>query len=71
MKIINRKDYKNDGILINLDTEFNPYDNLLYNHNKYLSKDKRYYFMCKTGKKAKKVASILSAYGYDTTVVLN
>lgn len=71
MKVINKKDYNGDGIFINLETTFNPYDNLLYNHYKYLDKNKKYYFYCKTGKKARRVASILSAYGYDTTVVLN
>ena len=50
---------------------FKPYDNLLNNHYKYLSKDKEYYFYCKGGVKSKKVASILSAYGYNTVLVLN
>ena len=35
------------------------------------SKDKEYYFYCKGGVKSKKVASILSAYGYNTVLVLN
>ncbi len=71
MKTINKKDYQNDGVFINLDTTFSPYENLLYNHYKYLNKNKKYYFYCKTGRKAKKVASILEAYGYDTTLVLD
>ena len=71
MKTIFKKDYHNDGVFINLDLEFIPYDNLLYNHHKYLNKNTKYYFYCKTGTKAKKVASILEAYGYDTTLVLN
>ena len=70
MKTIYRKDYQNDGVLINLDTQFIPFVNLLNNHNKYLNKNNKYYFYCKTGKKAKKVASILEAYGYNTTLVL-
>ena len=53
MKTIYRKDYQNDGVLINLDTQFIPFDNLLNNHNKYLNKNNKYYFYCKTGKKAK------------------
>ncbi len=71
MKVINKKDYKNDGMFIDLDKEFVPYDNLLNNHYKYLNKDYKYYFYCKSGKKAKRVALILEAYGYNTTLVLN
>lgn len=71
MKTINKKDYLNDGVFINLETTFVPYENLLYNHYKYLDKNKKYYFYCSSGKKAKKVASILEAYGYDTTLVLD
>lgn len=71
MRVINIKDYNNEGVFINLDISFKPYDNLLNNHYKYLSKDKEYYFYCKGGAKSKKVASILSAYGYNTVLVLN
>ena len=69
MKIISLKDYKHDGVFINLDKEFIPYENLLNNHYKYLNKKEKYYFYCKGGNKAKKVALILEAYGYDTTIV--
>ena len=44
MRVINIKDYNNEGVFINLDMSFKPYDNLLNNHYKYLSKDKEYYF---------------------------
>lgn len=71
MKTIKKNEYYNDGVFINLETTFIPYENLLNNHYKYLDKNKKYYFYCKTGKKAKKVASILEAYGYDTTLVLD
>ena len=71
MKVIKKSEYNGDGVFINLEREFNSYDNLLNNHYKYLDKDKKYYFWCKSGKKAKKVASILEAYGYDTTIVLS
>ena len=40
MRVINIKDYNNEGVFINLDMSFKPYDNLLNNHYKYLSKDK-------------------------------
>lgn len=71
MKTIRKKDYHNDGIYINLDVKFVPYQNLLNNHYKYLSKDKKYYFQCSKGVKSRKVASILEAYGYDTTVIID
>ncbi len=71
MKTIKRSEYLNDGIFINLETSFIPYENLLNNHYKYLDKNKKYYFYCKSGKKAKRVALILEAYGYNTTLVLD
>ena len=71
MKTIKFHEYQNDGVFINLETTFVPYENLLHNHYRYLDKKKKYYFYCKSGKKAKKVALILEAYGYDTTLVLN
>ena len=71
MKTIKKNEYYTAGVFINLETTFIPYENLLNNHYKYLDKNKKYYFYCKTGKKAKKVASILEAYGYDTTLVLD
>jgi rhodanese-related sulfurtransferase len=71
MKTIYKNEYHNDGVLINLDTSFVPYENLLNNHYKYLDKNKKYYFYCKKGIKARKVASILEAYGYDVTMVKN
>jgi len=71
MKTIKREEYHNDGIFINLETTFVPYSNLINNHYKYLDKSKKYYFYCNSGKKAKKVAAILEAYGYDTTLVLD
>ncbi len=71
MKTIKRNEYQNDGIFINLETSFKPYENLLNNHRKYLDKNKKYYFYCKSGKKAKRVALILEAYGYNTTLVID
>ena len=71
MKTIKRSEYHNDGVFINLETSFVPYENLLNNHYKYLDKNKKYYFYCKSGKKAKRVALILEAYGYNTTLVLD
>lgn len=71
MKTIKKSEYRNQGVFIDLDINFKPYENLINNHNIYLSKDKKYYFYCHSGVKAKKVTSILEAYGYDTTYVMN
>jgi rhodanese-related sulfurtransferase len=70
METIKKKEYHNEGVFINLDTSFNPYQNLLNNHYKYLDKNKTYYFYCKKGFKSKKVASILEAYGYKVFRVI-
>lgn len=70
MKTISKDNYNNEGIFINLETSYKPYTNLLNNHYKYLDKNKTYYFWCKSGKKAKIVASILEAYGYKTVLVV-
>ena len=37
MKTIYKNNYCNDGIFIDLDVSYEPYDNLLCNHNKYLN----------------------------------
>ena len=58
MKTIKKSEYRNQGVFIDLDVNFKPYENLINNHNIYLSKDK-------------KVTAILEAYGYDTTYVMN
>ncbi len=70
MKTINMKEYKNDGILINLDTEYIPYQKLIYNPEKYLNKSVKYYFVCKNGIKSKEVVSRLELFGYDVTRVV-
>lgn len=70
MKTIKMDEVPKDGILINLETEFNPYDNLLLNPSKYLDKNKKYYFYCKKGIKSKKVVSLLEVFGYNVTRVL-
>ena len=71
MKTIKRSEYHNDGILVNLETTFVPYQDLLDNHSKYLDKSKKYYFVCKRGIKSKIVVSVLETYGYDVTQILN
>jgi len=71
MKTICKNDYKGDGIFIDLDVSYQPYDNLVLNHHKHLDKKKKYYFYCEKGITSKKVTEILEAYGYDVTRVKN
>lgn len=47
-----------------------PYDELIFNHSKYLDKSKKYYVICSGGIKSKKAANILSVYGYDVSNVV-
>ena len=68
MKTISKSEYKNDG---NLDTEYIPYQKLIYNPEKYLNKSTKYYFICKNGIKSKEVVSRLELFGYDVTRVKN
>ena len=55
MKTIKIEEFPHDGELINLETDYNPYEKLLYNPSLYLDKNKKYYFYCKKGIKSKKV----------------
>ena len=71
MKTIKLSEFTHDGVMINLETDYLPYEKLLYNPSLYLDKNKKYYFYCKKGIKSKKVVSILEIYGYDVTRVIN
>ena len=71
MKTIKLNEFTHDGVMINLETDYLPYEKLLYNPSLYLDKNKKYYFYCKKGIKSKKVVSILEIYGYDVTRVIN
>ena len=51
MKRIRREDYKGDGIYIDLDIEYIPYQKLIFEPEKYLNKGKRYYFYCRKNRK--------------------
>lgn len=83
MKTINIKDYKSYmGKLIDVRPKYEyikksisgsiniPYDELIFNHNKYLNKNEKYFLICSGGVKSKKATNILSVYGYDVTNVL-
>ena len=66
MKRLRLNDYKGDGILIDLDIEYIPYQKLIYEPEKY----KKYFFKCKHGVKSKEVVSVLELKGYDVTQLI-
>lgn len=70
MKRIKMEDYKHDGIYIDLDINYIPYQKLIFDTEKYLSKNNRYYFHCKHGIKSKEVVMTLTEKGYDVTQVI-
>lgn len=70
MKRIRKEDLKNDGIYIDLDISYIPYQKLIYDTEKYLSYNKKYYFHCKHGIKSKEVVMSLTEKGYDVTQVV-
>ncbi len=70
MKRLKYSDYSGDGVLINLDIEYIPYQKLIYEPEKYLNRNKKYYFKCKHGVKSKEVVSILELKGYDVTQLI-
>ena len=70
MKRIRKEEYKGDGIYVNLDIEYIPYQKLWYETEKYINKRKKYYFYCKNGVKSKEVVMTLTLKGYDVTQVI-
>lgn len=83
MKSININNYNASmGILIDVRNkdEYNkkhvsgsiniPYNELIFNHSKYLNKNAKYFLICSGGIKSKKATNILTVYGYDVTNVL-
>lgn len=47
-----------------------PYQKLLYGHENYLNKNKKYFIMCNRNILSRKVVVVLNHYGYDVTQVL-
>ena len=47
-----------------------PYQKLLYGHQSYLNKNKKYFIMCNKNILSRKVVAVLNHYGYDVTQVL-
>lgn len=83
MKSINLINYKPSmGVLIDIreKVEYDkkhingsiniPYNELIFNHNKYLDKNNKYFLICSGGIKSKRATNILSIYGYDVTNVI-
>jgi len=70
MKMIKLNEYKNEGIFINLDTEYIPYQKLIFEPNKYLNKTNTYYFYCKGGIKSREVVSRLELLDYKVVRVV-
>ena len=65
-----KEEYKNNGIYINLDTDYIPYQKLIYDSEKYLNKNEKYYIYCKHGVKSKEVVMSLTIKGYDVTQLI-
>lgn len=48
-----------------------PYNELIFNHQKYLNKNQRYFIICSKGVQSKKAVNILSVYGYEVYNVIH
>ena len=70
MKTVKYNEFQNDGIFINLETDYIPYQNLIYNPEKYLKKENKYYFYCKNGIKSREVVSKLELLGYNVVKLI-
>lgn len=70
MKRMKKSEYKGDGIFIDLDTQYIPYEKLLYDTDKYLSKRYKYYFYCRHGVKSREVVMTLEQKGYDVVELI-
>jgi len=70
MKTIKLSEYQNDGIFIDLDTEYIPYQKLIFDPSKHLDKNKSYYFYCKSGVKSREVVSRLELLDYKVVRVV-
>lgn len=67
--------HKSMGTLYNLDNNYIKdsinisYENLLYNKDKLLDKNKTYYIYCNGGYKSRTASLLLNAYGYNVVQV--
>lgn len=60
-------DYKKDNVDLNSINIFA--DKLMFNPEKYLDKNKKYFIVCKRGTLSKKVVILLDRIGYDVTLL--
>lgn len=60
-------EYKNKNISGSINI---PYDELIFNHSKYLNKNETYYIICGGGIKSKKATNILNVYGYNVVNII-
>lgn len=70
MRTIKLSEYKNDGVFINLDIEYIPYQKLIFEPEKYLNKHTTYYFKCHRGIKSREVVESLEKKGYKAIRVI-
>ena len=83
MKTINIKDYnpsmgllidvrnKDDYIKSHVNGSINiPYNELIFNHSKYLNKSNKYFIICLNGIMSRKAVNILHVYGYNVINVV-
>ncbi|MDD2435675.1 MAG: rhodanese-like domain-containing protein [Bacilli bacterium] len=61
------ENYNNNHIL---NAKNIPYQVLINNFNKYLSKGKKYYIYCQRGIKSKKACALLNSLGYNTINII-
>lgn len=70
MKRMKKSDYQGDGVYIDLDTQYIPYQKLIFDSEKYLNYHQKYYFYCRHGIKSKEVVMTLTAKGYNVTQLI-
>ena len=83
MKTIKLSEYNTSmGILIDVRNKYDynknktpnsiniPKDELVFNHEKYLNKNSKYFLICESGYKSRAACNILSIYGYNVVNVI-
>lgn len=60
-----------DYLINNIQGSINiPFNELLFNHSKYLNKNDTYFIICANGHKSKRATNILRVYGYKVYNVI-
>lgn len=60
-------DLSNNGYFNNYTSLNIPYNKLMLYYQKYLDKNKKYYFICRNGVHSKMASKLLNYLGYNTT----